>query len=62
MRQWLDRFGDPRRADDVIDWIEDVPFSETRNYIMRVLESLPIYEAQLTGELPSLGMSERLVQ
>ena len=62
VRQWLERFGDPRDADDVIDWIEDVPFSETRNYIMRVIESLPIYEAQLTGELPTLGMSERLVQ
>ncbi len=61
VRQWLERFGDPREADDVIDWIEDIPFSETRNYIMRVLESLPIYEAQLTGELPTLGMSERLI-
>ncbi len=62
VRQWLERFGDPRSVDDVIDWIEDIPFSETRNYIMRVSESLPIYEAQLTGELPTLGMSERLVQ
>lgn len=62
VQQWLERFGDPRSADDVIDWIEDVPFTETRNYIMRVIESLPIYEAQLTGELPTLGLSERLVQ
>lgn len=60
--QWRERFGDPRNADDVLDWIEDVPFTETRNYIMRVIESLPIYEAQLTGELPTMGMSERLVQ
>ncbi|OAN69327.1 hypothetical protein A8B78_05280 [Jannaschia sp. EhC01] len=62
VRQWLERFGDPRDVDDVIDWIEDIPFTETRNYIMRVIESLPIYEAQLTGELPTLGLSERLVQ
>lgn len=62
VRQWVERFGDPRNADDVIDWIEDVPFSETRNYIMRVIESIPIYEAQLTGEVPRLGLSERLVQ
>ncbi|HID68740.1 MAG TPA: lytic transglycosylase domain-containing protein [Roseibacterium sp.] len=62
VRQWLERFGDPRQADDVIDWIEDVPFTETRNYIMRVIESLPIYEAQLTGELPTIGLSDRLVQ
>ncbi|MEJ6390080.1 lytic transglycosylase domain-containing protein [Gymnodinialimonas ulvae] len=62
VRQWLERFGDPRQSDDVIDWIEDVPFTETRNYIMRVIESLPIYEAQLTGTLPTIGMSDRLVQ
>ncbi|MEX3017460.1 transglycosylase SLT domain-containing protein [Gymnodinialimonas hymeniacidonis] len=62
VRSWVDRFGDPRDADDIIDWIEDVPFSETRNYIMRVIESLPIYEAQLTGELPTIGLSERLRQ
>lgn len=62
VRQWRERFGDPRAADDVIDWIEDIPFTETRNYIMRVIESLPIYEAQLSGELPTIGLSERLVQ
>lgn len=62
VRQWVERFGDPREVDDILDWIEDVPFTETRNYIMRVIESLPIYEAQLTGELPTLGLSERLLQ
>jgi soluble lytic murein transglycosylase len=61
-RQWVERFGDPREADDILDWIEDIPFTETRNYIMRVTESLPIYEAQLTGELPTIGLSERLRQ
>ena len=59
---WIERFGDPRQAEDVIYWIEAIPFSETRNYIMRVTESLAIYEAQLTGELPALGLSERLVR
>ncbi|MEM6609187.1 MAG: lytic transglycosylase domain-containing protein [Pseudomonadota bacterium] len=54
---WIERFGDPRDARvDVIDWIEAVPFDETRNYIMRVTESLRIYEAQLTGELPETGL------
>ena len=62
VRQWLERFGDPRQSDDILDWIEDVPFTETRNYIMRVIESLPIYEAQLTGTLPTIGMSERLAR
>ena len=51
--QWMQRLGDPRRDPDidVIDWIEHVPFRETRNYIMRVTESLPIYRARL-GEAP----------
>lgn len=60
--QWIERFGDPRRAEDITFWIEAIPFSETRNYIMRVTESLAIYEAQLTGELPTLGLSERLLR
>lgn len=51
--QWIERFGDPRLPDgmDVIDWIEHIPFRETRNYVMRVSESLPIYRARL-GEVP----------
>ncbi|MEM9320217.1 MAG: lytic transglycosylase domain-containing protein [Pseudomonadota bacterium] len=60
---WIERFGDPRDARvDVIDWIEAVPFDETRNYIMRVTESLRIYEAQLTGELPQTGLIAVLTQ
>lgn len=58
--EWIERFGDPRQAQDVVFWIEAIPFTETRNYIMRVTESLAIYEAQLTGRLPELGLAERL--
>ncbi|MBF9035197.1 transglycosylase SLT domain-containing protein [Rhodobacterales bacterium HKCCE2091] len=58
---WSERFGDPTDPEvDIVDWIEAVPFEETRNYIMRVTESLAIYEAQLTGELPPSNLSERL--
>ncbi len=60
--EWIERFGDPRQADDVIFWIEAIPFTETRNYIMRVTESLAIYEAQLTGRLPETGLAERLAR
>jgi soluble lytic murein transglycosylase len=62
--EWIARFGDPRDedADGILYWIEAIPFSETRNYIMRVTESIPIYEAQLTGELPAIGMTERLLR
>jgi len=59
---WIERFGDPREVEDITYWIEAVPFTETRNYIMRVTESLAIYEAQLTGQLPSLGLAERLTR
>ncbi len=58
--QWIERFGDPRRAEDIVYWIEALPFSETRNYVMRVAESIPIYEAQLTGILPTPNLAERL--
>lgn len=47
-REWIAKFGDPRRADvDVVDWVETIPFTETRAYVMRVTESLVIYRARL---------------
>ena len=47
-RRWQDEQGDPRaQGVDIVDWIEAVPFRETRNYIMRVSESLPVYRARL---------------
>ena len=46
---WIETYGDPRGMDanEVIDWIEHLPFRETRNYVMRVVESLPVYRARL---------------
>lgn len=50
--EWMQRFGDPRTgAVDIVDWIEFIPFDETRNYIMRVAESVVVYRARL-GEPP----------
>lgn len=47
--QWIERFGDPRAGQvDVIDWIELIPFSETRSYVQRVLENIFVYQ-QLTA-------------
>ena len=49
-RQWIRQFGDPRDRDiDAIDWIEKIPFSETRNYVQRVMENLFVYRAILAG-------------
>ena len=46
--RWMEVYGDPRRGQiDIVDWIEHIPFRETRNYVMRVSESLPVYRAQL---------------
>jgi soluble lytic murein transglycosylase len=42
--RWLVTNGDPRTAAiDTVDWIEQIPFGETRNYVQRVLESLSVY-------------------
>ena len=43
--EWIKFFGDPRETDDWINWIESIPFGETRNYINRVLENSAIYAA-----------------
>ncbi len=49
-RQWIRQFGDPRDAKiDAIDWVEQIPFSETRNYVQRVMENVMIYRAVLGG-------------
>jgi soluble lytic murein transglycosylase len=44
---WIDTNGDPAGdPDGLIDWIEEIPFSETRNYVQRVLENTRIYAAR----------------
>ncbi|MCF8484057.1 MAG: lytic transglycosylase domain-containing protein [Rhodobacteraceae bacterium] len=49
-RRWINDFGDPRRPDvDVVDWVEAIPFTETRTYVMRVVEGIVIYRAKLRG-------------
>lgn len=60
-RQWIERQGDPRSAEaDIIDWIEHIPFRETRNYVMRVAESLPVYRARLGKDPLPIPFSEEL--
>ncbi|MES5097584.1 lytic transglycosylase domain-containing protein [Agrobacterium sp. BA1120] len=47
--EWITRYGDPRGKpiDDVVDWIERIPFPETRNYVQRVMENYQIYKTRL---------------
>lgn len=48
VRDWVARFGDPRDPKvDPIDWVERIPFSETRNYVQRVIENLQVYRVRL---------------
>jgi soluble lytic murein transglycosylase len=50
-RSWVSDWGDPRsRSVDVVDWIELIPFSETRNYVQRVMENLQVYRYRLAGQ------------
>lgn len=48
--RWLRDFGDLRRDMDPVEWVELIPFDETRNYVMRVTEAMPIYRARIHGE------------
>lgn len=51
VRNWIADWGDPRSSSvDVVDWIELIPFSETRNYVQRVTENLQVYRYRLAGE------------
>lgn len=48
VRRWVREFGDPRKSEvDPIDWVEQIPFTETRNYVQRVMENLQVYRAVL---------------
>jgi soluble lytic murein transglycosylase len=47
VKQWIAAYGDPRKSDvDPIDWVERIPFTETRNYVQRVVENVGVYRAR----------------
>lgn len=47
-REWVEEFGDPRSAQvDPIDWVESIPFQETRQYVQKVLQNLHVYRSRL---------------
>ena len=48
MQEWTKQFGDPRNPDvDQIDWIERIPFTETRDYVKKIMETLQLYRSRL---------------
>jgi soluble lytic murein transglycosylase len=61
VKRWLKDYGDPRHPDaDPIDWVESIPFEETRNYVQRVLEGVQIYRHRLAGQPVQLRLQEDL--
>jgi len=51
VKEWIERFGDPRDPKvDPIDWVERIPFSETRNYVQRVMENVQVYRVRFGGD------------
>ena len=50
VKTWVGRYGDPRDANvDAVDWVERIPFAETRNYVQRILENMQVYRARFGG-------------
>jgi soluble lytic murein transglycosylase len=50
VKKWVERYGDPRDSKiDAVDWVELIPFSETRNYVQRIMENLQVYRARFGG-------------
>lgn len=63
VRQWLGDYGDPRgRQIAMVDWIESIPFTETRLYVQRVLESVQIYRGQNTGNTAAFSLAADLAR
>jgi soluble lytic murein transglycosylase len=59
-KKWIDAYGDPRSPQvDAIDWVERIPFSETRNYVQRVIENLAVYRKRLDERSALLAGTER---
>jgi soluble lytic murein transglycosylase len=62
-RQWIQEFGDPRKANvDPIDWIERIPFDETRQYVAKVLSNIQIYRARLGEAETALRLEKDLAR
>ncbi len=60
-QRWIGEYGDPRAGEiDPVDWVEFIPFSETRNYVQRVLENTQVYRNRLSGEPVDIRLSEDL--
>lgn len=55
--EWVSRYGDPRGkdVDEVVDWIERIPYTETRSYVQRVMENYEVYKMRISGQYDIVG-------
>jgi soluble lytic murein transglycosylase len=53
--QWIAEYGDPRKGADPVDWVERIPFDETRDYVQRVSENLGVYKQRFAEDPPRVG-------
>lgn len=55
VRKWVSRYGDPRsNSVDTLRWIEQIPFTETKGYVQRVMENTVVYD-RLNPTMPPSG-------
>ncbi len=60
VRDWIKAYGDPRDPNvDPVDWVERIPFSETRNYVQRVMENLAVYRARFGQGEPLMATTDQ---
>ena len=59
--KWIADYGDPRTGQvDPVDWVEFIPFSETRNYVQRIIENTQVYRSRLSGKPEEIRIQEDL--
>ena len=59
--EWMKQFGDPRDPQvDPIDWNERIPFTETRQYVVKIMETLQLYRSRLAGPKQALQLVQDL--
>jgi len=62
-KKWVVDYGDPRKDEiDPVDWVEFIPFSETRNYVQRVLENVQVYRHRISGQATEIRISDDLAR
>lgn len=52
---WVERYGDPRTGEiEAVDWVEAIPFTETRGYVKKVMANVQVYRSRLDGPVRGL--------